>query len=95
MTVWPQIADTLGELERRGDESRTDCLRRPRISCPKNLPPLQKLQKMRRPWRFRDSGQLENELGAPITELFASVDESAYAAASIGQVHRARTLDQA
>jgi predicted unusual protein kinase regulating ubiquinone biosynthesis (AarF/ABC1/UbiB family) len=34
--------------------------------------------------------QLENELDRPIAEVFAELDERAFAAASLGQVHRAR-----
>lgn len=36
---------------------------------------------------------LEDELGRPLEELFAEVEERPLAAASIGQVHRARTLE--
>lgn len=36
---------------------------------------------------------IENELGRPIDECFASIESRAMASASIGQVHRARLLD--
>jgi predicted unusual protein kinase regulating ubiquinone biosynthesis (AarF/ABC1/UbiB family) len=36
---------------------------------------------------------LRKELGAPLGKVFSDFDERAFAAASIGQVHRARTLD--
>ncbi|GAA5229972.1 AarF/ABC1/UbiB kinase family protein [Arthrobacter cryoconiti] len=36
----------------------------------------------------------EAELGAPLTRVFASVDETAIAAASLGQAHRAQLLPQ-
>jgi predicted unusual protein kinase regulating ubiquinone biosynthesis (AarF/ABC1/UbiB family) len=36
---------------------------------------------------------LRKELGAPLGSVFSDFDEHAFAAASIGQVHRARTLD--
>ena len=44
--------------------------------------PFQRLEKMMR-----------QEYGAPLHEVFSEFDERAFAAASIGQVHRARTLD--
>ena len=36
---------------------------------------------------------LRSELGGPLSQTFAEFDERAFAAASIGQVHRARTRD--
>ena len=38
---------------------------------------------------------LRKEFGGPLSTVFAEFDERAFAAASIGQVHRARTLDGA
>src|SRR6185369_12614473 len=37
--------------------------------------------------------QLVTELAAPVEKFFSSFDETPFAAASIGQVHRARTQD--
>jgi predicted unusual protein kinase regulating ubiquinone biosynthesis (AarF/ABC1/UbiB family) len=36
---------------------------------------------------------IEQDLGVPVRELFADVDEEPFAVASLGQVHRARTRD--
>ncbi len=36
---------------------------------------------------------MRNEFGGPLSSVFSEFDERAFAAASIGQVHRARTLD--
>jgi predicted unusual protein kinase regulating ubiquinone biosynthesis (AarF/ABC1/UbiB family) len=44
--------------------------------------PFRKLEKLMR-----------DELGGPLSSVFSSFDENAFAAASIGQVHRATTLD--
>jgi predicted unusual protein kinase regulating ubiquinone biosynthesis (AarF/ABC1/UbiB family) len=37
--------------------------------------------------------EIEGSLGGPVDEFFAELDEEAFAAASIGQVHRGRLLD--
>jgi predicted unusual protein kinase regulating ubiquinone biosynthesis (AarF/ABC1/UbiB family) len=51
---------------------------------------LAKLQKEAPPVAFEViRQQLERELGQPVAEAFAELDEEAYASASIGQVHRA------
>jgi predicted unusual protein kinase regulating ubiquinone biosynthesis (AarF/ABC1/UbiB family) len=46
------------------------------------------------PVRFADLEKLmRKELGGPLRQVFSDFDERAFAAASIGQVHRARTVD--
>ncbi|MFT7337769.1 MAG: putative unusual protein kinase regulating ubiquinone biosynthesis (AarF/ABC1/UbiB family) [Marinobacter maritimus] len=55
---------------------------------------LQKLQKEAPPMPFEIIlEQVETELGKPVGELFEYLQETPYAAASIGQVHRARLHD--
>lgn len=55
---------------------------------------LQRLQKEAPPMPFEVIlGQIESELGKPASELFSTLDETPYAAASIGQVHRGVTHD--
>lgn len=55
---------------------------------------LEKLQKEAPPMPFEVIlEQIETELGKPVGELFEYLQEKPYAAASIGQVHRARLHD--
>jgi predicted unusual protein kinase regulating ubiquinone biosynthesis (AarF/ABC1/UbiB family) len=55
---------------------------------------LERLQKEAPPMPFEVIvGQVESELGKPVSELFEYLQEKPYAAASIGQVHRARLHD--
>lgn len=89
-----RIAQTLGELKGAAmkigqmasigsdllPKELTDALSR----LQKDSPPM--------PWEAI-SGQIERELGAPPEALFDHFDRTPFAAASIGQVHRARTDD--
>ncbi len=55
---------------------------------------LPKLQDDVPPFPFTDVRDiLENEFGKPLDQIFSQFEEHPLAAASIGQVHRARTLD--
>src|SRR2546421_5591271 len=48
------------------------------------------------PVRFKDLEKLmRQEFGGPLSDVFSEFDERAFAAASIGQVHRATTVDGA
>ncbi len=88
------LADTLGELKgavmKLGQfASQVSDLLPAEIS-----EPLKRLQKEAPPMPFEIiEEQIERSLGKPVGELFASIDAEPYAAASIGQVHRARLHD--
>ena len=46
------------------------------------------------PVKFADlEALMRREFGGPLSSVFSAFDEQAFAAASVGQVHRARTLD--
>ena len=67
---------------------------RPDIMPPEFIDELQKLQDQVPPLAFDEIvDQIEDKLGDDIDTLFSSVQEKPLAAASIGQVHRARTHD--
>lgn len=71
------------ELDGLPDEEQ-DELQRKLAALRDDVPPVPfpKLEKL-----------LRQELGGPLSSVFSSFDEQAFAAASIGQVHRATTLD--
>ncbi|BES70625.1 AarF/ABC1/UbiB kinase family protein [Marinobacter nanhaiticus D15-8W] len=86
-----QIADTLGEL--KGAVMKVGQIAsQTQDFLPKEFSDaLQKLQKEAPPMPFDVIvEQVERELGKPLGEAFEYLQEKPYAAASIGQVHRAR-----
>lgn len=89
-----QIADTLGEL--KGAVMKVGQIAsQTQDFLPREFSDaLQKLQKEAPPMPFEVIvRQIESELGRPVDQLFAELRETPYAAASIGQVHRARLED--
>jgi predicted unusual protein kinase regulating ubiquinone biosynthesis (AarF/ABC1/UbiB family) len=68
------------------EEDQQDELQRKLATLRDGIPPVpfSRLEKL-----------LRKELGAPLASVFADFDERAFAAASIGQVHRATTVDGA
>lgn len=89
-----QIADTLGEL--KGAVMKVGQIAsQTQDFLPKEFSDaLQRLQKEAPPMPFEVIvAQVESELGQPVSDLFEYLQETPYAAASIGQVHRARLRD--
>ncbi|MEQ9544606.1 MAG: AarF/ABC1/UbiB kinase family protein [Marinobacter sp.] len=89
-----QIADTLGEL--KGAVMKVGQIAsQTQDFLPKEFSEaLEKLQKEAPPMPFEVIvAQVESELGKPVPDLFEYLQETPYAAASIGQVHRARLHD--
>ena len=89
-----EIADTLGEL--KGAVMKVGQIAsQTQDFLPKEFSQaLEKLQKEAPPMPFEVIlDQVESELGKPVGELFEYLQETPYASASIGQVHRARLHD--
>lgn len=89
-----QIADTLGEL--KGAVMKVGQIAsQTQDFLPKEFSDaLERLQKEAPPMPFDVIvAQVESELGKPVPDLFEYLQETPYAAASIGQVHRARLHD--
>ena len=89
-----QIADTLGEL--KGAVMKVGQIAsQTQDFLPREFSDaLEKLQREAPPMPFEVIvAQIESELGKPVPELFEYLQETPYAAASIGQVHRARLRD--
>lgn len=67
---------------------------RPDLFAPEIIAELRHLQDRLPPFSFRRvKNTVEAELGRPLTDVFASFDEQAVAAASVAQVHRATLRD--
>jgi predicted unusual protein kinase regulating ubiquinone biosynthesis (AarF/ABC1/UbiB family) len=82
-----KVGQMLSMVELDGlPEDQQDELQRKLAALRDDVPPVPfaKLEKLMR-----------SELGAPLSRVFSTFDERAFAAASIGQVHRATTLDGA
>jgi predicted unusual protein kinase regulating ubiquinone biosynthesis (AarF/ABC1/UbiB family) len=79
-----KVGQMISMVELEGlDEDRRDELQQRLAALRDDVPPVQfaRLEKL-----------LRKEFGAPLASVFSDFDERAFAAASIGQVHRATTL---
>ncbi|OTG81372.1 ABC transporter [Acinetobacter sp. ANC 5054] len=85
-----QIADTLGEMKGAVMKVGQIASQYKDIFPPEVAKAISKLQRQAPPMPFADiKAQVEKELGKPLTQIFKSFDETPFAAASIGQVHKA------
>lgn len=85
-----QIAETLGEMKGAVMKVGQIASQYKDVFPPEVATALEKLQKDAPPMPYSQiKAQVERELKAPIDELFIEFEEQPFAAASIGQVHRA------
>lgn len=85
-----QIADTLGDMKGAVMKVGQIASQYKDVFPPEVAKALEKLQRAAPPMPFEQiQKQVEKELGKPISEAFASFEKTAFAAASIGQVHKA------
>lgn len=85
-----QIANTLGEMKGAVMKVGQIASQYKDIFPPEVSSAIAKLQRQAPAMPFAViRQQIEKELGQPLSELFQSVDETPFAAASIGQVHKA------
>ena len=89
-----KIADTLGEMKGAVMKVGQIASQYKDIFPPEVQNAIAKLQRQAPPMAFaKIKTQVEKELGKPISELFLSFEEVPFAAASIGQVHKAVLKD--
>jgi len=85
-----QIADTLGEMKGAVMKVGQIASQYKDIFPPEVAKAIAKLQRQAPAMPFAEiKQQVERELGKPIDQIFKSFEEQPFAAASIGQVHRA------
>lgn len=85
-----QIAETLGEMKGAVMKVGQIASQYKDVFPPEVATALEKLQKDAPPMPYSQiKTQIERELKAPVKELFTEFDETPFAAASIGQVHKA------
>lgn len=88
--IGTQIADTLGEMKGAAMKIGQVASQYQDLFPPEIANALKKLQSQAPAVSFSViRGQVERELGKPIDQIFKSFEEKSFAAASIGQVHRA------
>lgn len=89
-SIGVQIADTLGEMKGAVMKVGQIASQYKDIFPPEVAKAIAKLQRQAPAMPFDQiKQQVEKELGKPLNKIFKSFDETPFAAASIGQVHRA------